>query len=579
VTSAPRPLSLRREAPIVLPLALLLFAVLAGVTLAFYRAGVARLADERAAEALALAERLLEEAPHPAPARLELWRARLPPGAALALVDRHGQLLALAGAVEGALSPDLVVSALADGRATAGPAQLGGPQVVALVRLAEPDEAALLRLDLPAAALAGEQRALAVLTPLVAGLAAATAFVVILFFRAALRPYEALLERARAAAGAEESAARDELDFLLATFDRALAVIGTPGGDLEPLAGTLGHSLDGGFLLLDPDRRVLVTTPAAAELLAQASPAAGTPLAEAFAGAPEVARAIAAGLAESGGSAFHTLRLPGGSEGDRVLGFTAEPLRGEGGRLRGWLVVLADRTESERESARERLAEGLAQLGELAAGVAHELRNGLAALGGWLALARRRPQAPETAECLDEMARESAQLERVVDEFLAFARPGTRRLERCDLAEIARRAAADPLFSPPGTRLALPEPGAALLGDPGLLERAVRNLISNAVAAEREAGRAEPVEIAVARDATGWHVTVEDRGRGVPAELGDALFEPFVSGRAGGVGLGLALVRRIALLHRGAIRCLAREGGGSRFVLDLPDLAIGNIDT
>jgi two-component system sensor histidine kinase AtoS len=247
--------------------------------------------------------------------------------------------------------------------------------------------------------------------------------------------------------------------------------------------------------------------------------------------------------------------------------------------LRGWLVVLADRTESERSEARERLAEGLAQLGELSAGVAHELRNGLAALTGWIELARRRPHSAETAECLDEIARESRLLARVVDDFLTFARPGTRRLERCDLCGVARRAASDPVFAPPGVRLELPAVAAELTGDPVLLERAVRNLVANAVEAVRAAGGGEPVELSVRPAAATWEIAVADRGQGVPAELAERLFQPFVSGRPGGVGLGLALARRIAVLHGGGLRLESRPGGGSRFVLTLPLETSDNSDT
>ncbi|HEX6200764.1 MAG TPA: sensor histidine kinase, partial [Thermoanaerobaculia bacterium] len=101
-----------------------------------------------------------------------------------------------------------------------------------------------------------------------------------------------------------------------------------------------------------------------------------------------------------------------------------------------------------------------------------------------------------------------------------------------------------------------------------LLERAFRNLLHNAVEASREAAGAgregEPeVEVAAAATDDGLEVTVADRGPGVPDEVKARLFQPFASGRPGGVGLGLALARRILVLHGGRLELEDRPGGGT----------------
>jgi len=565
---------LRGEASILLPLALALFAVLAGVTLAFYRSSVARFSAEREAEALALVSRLAEER-RPGAARLEEWRARLPPGAALAVLGTDGRPLASAGPLDEALPAALVDAAQADGAATAGPSELDHPHVVALVRL--PGEGQLLRLDLLALPLAAEQRIVAVLTPFVLVLTIGAALVVVLFFRALSRPYDALLERARAAAGNDsgDSGDADELEFLVSTFDRALAALGAPEGDLGALTGTLGHSLDGGFLLVDPERRLLVATPAALELLGLDSVVpTGVAVETALAAAPEVAKELAATLGDGAGSSRRRVQLAE-ARGSRHLALTCEPLRGSDGRSRGWLVVLSDETVESATEARNRLAEGLAQLGELSAGVAHELRNGVAALGGWIELAERRPADDTLREYLAEIARENRQLGRVVDDFLAFARPGTRRLGRCDLVALSRQAAADPLFSPPGVRLEVDRESGEILGDSELLERALRNVLANACEAQRRGGADGPVELRCERSPTAWKLTVSDNGPGIAPEVRGRLFEPFVSGRAGGVGLGLALARRVVVLHGGEITAEDRPGGGASFVLTLPSGTLG----
>ena len=109
-----------------------------------------------------------------------------------------------------------------------------------------------------------------------------------------------------------------------------------------------------------------------------------------------------------------------------------------------------------------------------------------------------------------------------------------------------------------------------LRGDPQLLERAVRNLLHNAVQAEREAGRSGPVEVSVVLQPEGVEVAVADRGPGLPAEIRERLFHPFATGRPGGVGLGLALAHRIVVLHGGRIRLEDRPGGGTQALLSFP---------
>ncbi len=565
-------MGLRREAPIVLPLALALFAALGMVTLASYRAAVDRFAYERESEALAGARRLAEEVAAAAPAPEERLARLLPSGAALALLDERGGLLSSVGLPEeSANAAKAITGALADAPTTLGPERTGLPVVIALVPFTVAAERRFVRLDLPAPALAAQKKSLALLTPLVVVLSTAAAVVVALFFRALLRPYETLLARARQATGgsAVPEGGGDDLDFLLATFERALATLGAPAGDLAPLAGALGQTLDGGFLLLDPEGRVLVVTPAASELLGPASPTPGAELAASFAAEPETAAKVSASLAAGTTIVRTSLRIASGDAQVQV-GLSAEPLRGEGGKLRGFLVVIADESEHRRTEARERLADGLAQLGELSAGVAHELRNGLAAMRGWIDLLARRRLEGEAAECLSELDRESRQLGRVVDDFLAFARPGTSRPVTADLVSILRRAANDPAFAGVEIVFSLEGDEAPIVGDPHLLERAFRNLIANAVAAQREAGAESPVEIALARAQETVRVEISDRGRGIPAEIRDRLFEPFVSARPGGVGLGLALARRIFVLHGGEIAAEAREPQGTRLRVELP---------
>jgi signal transduction histidine kinase len=208
----------------------------------------------------------------------------------------------------------------------------------------------------------------------------------------------------------------------------------------------------------------------------------------------------------------------------------------------------------------------------MAGGVAHELRNSLATLRGYLTLIERRPDEESIADYLEEIRHEADHLERVLEDFLAFARPGTARFEELSLTQLAGRAAGDPSLAGMEVRVRTVAETAdvRLRGDAQLLERALRNLLHNAAQAEREAGGKGPIELAIEPGPEGIEMSIEDRGPGLPAEVRDRLFHPFATGRRGGVGLGLALAHRIVTLHGGRIRLEDRPGGGTRALLVFP---------
>ncbi len=193
----------------------------------------------------------------------------------------------------------------------------------------------------------------------------------------------------------------------------------------------------------------------------------------------------------------------------------------------------------------------------------HELRSPLARLRVSLEMMKGDPSLKEQA------ARDVAELDGLIDELLEASRlqaqRGPGRVEAVDLlalvAEEAARGGADAAGEP-----------VVLRGDPRLLRRLVRNLLDNA---RRHCGGA-PVEAHVAtRPGGGARLSVSDRGPGVAEAERERVFEPFhrPSGApesGSGYGLGLALVRQIARAHGGEVRCLARDGGGTVFEVDLP---------
>jgi len=573
----PRRLGLRREVLILLPVALLLLVVLSTFTLVSYRNAIALLAGERPQEAArvarAVADRLAASAGPAVPSPLDL-RQPAPSARGVALVDARGQAIAILGELPagGLLDP-------AGGRPITQPVGFGPDDsspdtVIGFAPLGRGADRRYVRVDLPARVLARQRRSLAVLTVAVMSINAALAVLLLFFLRHLLSPWETLLARARQVGGAG-AAGEDEIDFLLSTFDRALTSLAgrqgrSPEDDIAALERTLSASLRSGLLLIDREGRVLALNAVGAALLGAELPEPGAPLAQVLAGQPELREILEVAVAEGTAPQRQECAVRPGPDGAEALtvGLTVHPLRRDDGEVRGLLVLFADLTEAQRRAEEGRLAESLAQLGEMAGGVAHELRNGLATLRGYLTLIERRPDEDSIADFLSEIRGEADHLERVLQDFLSFARPGTARVRELSLDRLLRRAAADPALD--GVEVCVQGEDVVLRGDPQLLERAVRNLLHNAVEAEREAGRRGPIEVAIALEPEGVEIAIEDRGPGLPDEIRERLFHPFATGRRGGVGLGLALAHRIVVLHGGRIRLDDRPGGGTRALLFFP---------
>jgi signal transduction histidine kinase len=573
--SAPAPrrrrLGLRREMVILLPAATLVLLALAATTLLAYRGAVDLLVSERQSAAARLAHTLAIDQVKSPQASVDALRLHALQALGVAILGSRGEPLTVAGVLAGEETAELPELSRLPGPVGLGPDARFPDAVVGIAPFGPPQARRYLRVDLPATPLAAQRRSVRLFSYIVFGTGGGIALVVLLFLRSLLAPYEALLARARQAGEAEGD---DEVAFLLSTFERALAALARPStaapdDDIAALERTLARSLDSGLLLLDREGRILALNPTGQELLGVAAPAAAAPLGEGLAAHAPLAGLLRDTVASARGFQRRECSIERRGE-RRVLGLTAHPLRRDDGGVGGFLVLFADLTEVQRHEADDRLAESLSRLGELAAGVAHELRNSLATLRGYLTLIERRPPGESADDYLSEIRRETDQLQRVLEDFLAFARPGSARLETVEVEALLRRAAADPALDGAPVAVRGGFPGLRMRADPQLLERALRNLLHNAALAQREAGAPGPVEATAARTAGGLEIAIDDRGPGLPPEVRERLFQPFAAGRAGGVGLGLALAQRIAQLHGGRLRLEERPGGGTRALLEFP---------
>jgi len=212
----------------------------------------------------------------------------------------------------------------------------------------------------------------------------------------------------------------------------------------------------------------------------------------------------------------------------------------------------------------------LAAVGELAAGLAHEVRNPVAAIRGAAQAMGPSATKEQRREMLEVIEEETERLGRVVGEFLGYARPGSPRREAVDLAVLIRRVGQSLELAGKKLQIELYENGpiAPALGDPDQLRRVFENLMRNAWEAAGDGGRLR-VDLSNVKNRR-VAVRLEDNGPGIPATEIPGLFKPFYTAKPGGTGLGLALVHRIVEAHQGEISVEGRPGIGAAFTVILP---------
>jgi two-component system sensor histidine kinase PilS (NtrC family) len=259
------------------------------------------------------------------------------------------------------------------------------------------------------------------------------------------------------------------------------------------------------------------------------------------------------------------------------LGATLAPLLGEAGQRAGQLVTFQDVTLINQREAERQRQERLAAVGEMAAGIAHEIRNPLASMSGSIQLLRGELSLrDDQATLLDIVMRESQRLNDIIKNFLSYAGPQRVTRAHVDVAALVREVGAllrqqvSGATPPLEVRLDLPEPVYHDV-DEAQVRQVVWNLASNGLKAMPQGGT---LVLGVARgatdDASAVRLWVRDGGIGMaPADV-ERMFQPFQSGFRHGSGLGLAIVRRIVTDHGGRVTVTSTPGQGTEIAVVLP---------
>jgi two-component system sensor histidine kinase PilS (NtrC family) len=347
--------------------------------------------------------------------------------------------------------------------------------------------------------------------------------------------------------------------------------------DLQAFNHCIIDSLTGGLATASPAGDVLTFNRAAEQITGvTAAEVVGRPVREVLQLPGDLVRDLPQ-LVDNG--AGYRIEVPYRTASGRQLdlGLTAAPLMGAAEQV-GFLFTFQDITEWNRREREIQTERRLAAIGEMAAGIAHEIRNPLASMAGSIQVLRNDLElSADQARLMDIVVRESQRLNDTISHFLAYARPGRLALKPVDLRRIVEDAAS--LLENSSERhpahqvlvAGTTEP-CFVRADEGQLRQVIWNLVTNGLKAMPKGGRLElSIEHAAADRVA---VVVRDEGIGMTAADLDHVFEPFRSTFPGGTGLGLSIVHRIVSDAGGSIDVQSLPGSGTAVRVTFPAAVI-----
>ncbi|HSB36326.1 MAG TPA: ATP-binding protein [Thermoanaerobaculia bacterium] len=362
------------------------------------------------------------------------------------------------------------------------------------------------------------------------------------------------------------SKASDKLREARADLERRKAEIAR----LQALHSSVLSSMSSGVLTTDLEGVITFANRAACDLLGLASvDVVGRPV-------------LTLGLVDPGAwerlrsSDSEILRFEGIQKrpsGDAYFGISGSALRDADGRATGRVLIFQNVTRIKKLEGEVRLKEKLAAVGELAAGIAHEIRNPLASISGSVQVLKDTvPPDSEEQRLMDIVLSESQRLARILEDFLRYVRPRERSVEPVDapaaLRDVLTLLSHSDEVSPQHQVVLDLEPESAVLpADPGQLRQIFWNVARNAFEAMPAGGR---LTVTARLSTDTWTAAFADDGRGMSPEERDRLFTPFAHSFPGGTGLGLAIVYRIVEEHGGRIAVDTELNRGTTVTISLP---------
>lgn len=352
--------------------------------------------------------------------------------------------------------------------------------------------------------------------------------------------------------------------------------------ELKALNENVVASIPSGLLTLDPAGVVTFANPAAREILWMTpSEVTGRHISDLGIFDLQGWEKIVAALQNAPVVRGETARFQRGDEAI-VLGYAVTLLRTLEGRSAGLTFIFQDLSEMKKLEGQLRMKDRMAAVGELSAGIAHEIRNPLAAIAGSVQVLRNSSNlSPQEQRLMSIILKESDRLNKTIGEFLRFVKPHDRRAVEFDIAasviETCELLTNSAEMGPGHTIEWGVDPSSFVLtGDPDQIRQVFWNLSRNAVQAMPGGGT---LHVSARAEEGFYRIRFADQGRGMSDRERRLLFQPFRTSFPSGTGLGMAICYRIVQEHGGRIEVESAQGSGTTITLSLPVDAEGRQET
>ena len=359
------------------------------------------------------------------------------------------------------------------------------------------------------------------------------------------------------------------------------------------LESSILSSFRAGVLAIGMDGTVTYLNAIGRKILGGASPSEGENI-RARAGENAFFRVLAESLSMNYLPTRLEVDLPVRGGEHQYLGFTLAELK-NGGRRSGICAFFKDLTHVEMAEESENLNRRLLLLGQMAAGLAHEIRNPIASIGVHCGILKNHlPENEKFQASVGMIATEVSKVDFIIRECLAFVRPAELDVRIFEMEKMVREVLERVTSVFPKTRFSLKigiPPVTLAEGDKGLLEQAITNILSNAAEASGSGGEVE-VSMSLVRHFSdllkvnrmaetilpGYadsekefvKISIRDNGPGVPEDLGEKIFVPFFTTKKTGTGIGLPLAQKIVHSHGGILDMRSSPGEGAEFIIQIP---------
>jgi len=417
------------------------------------------------------------------------------------------------------------------------------------------------------------------------------------FFRLIFRPYQKMRAQAEelSGTGLVDGLQSDDVEYVMAAFASAVERLTRQKEklqvrfdrsvrqyeSLEKFNTYILNSMSAGVLILNHEGKILRLNPSARRILnLEAVDVVGKSYSGLHDRFPELVRVLTDGLEDARVYRRREITIKVAEVGSKVryLGITTSLIRDDDMEVVGISVLLTDLTEIKQLQADLENNRRLADLGEMAAGLAHQLRNSLAAIVGFGRLLQRKISPGDSASStVSDVLKEAEESTEMLGSFLNFARPLEIELQPSSLMEIIEEAfesvagclqERDVAFT-----LSKPSGDFPVEADPLLLRQVFVNLFQNAAEAMERGGEvAVRVFLPVASTQGGgyWIIRVGDTGPGIPGPEHEKIFQPFYTSKDTGTGLGLPIARKIVSCHGGYLGVESSTPAGTVFLIRLP---------